>query len=307
MTGDARRRRGNANPHGSPLIETSKSPNTHLQTSSLSPSPPQQLQLAQLPRPSHRDASDANRGPKARKIQWKSSHWHDKCSSASWNTEALWNSYPYIPSWLYKSVLFWDCHHCEWDESSRVIQHPPHSVPVLSCDGWANFRSAQKTKYVISISCCLTFYFLFFLITNPKNWTCYRENLADIVFCFLSHHFREMKEMEACCWRGRAQRDCMSVEILLVSCTSLNIDLMSWRASLRIPHNIRPQRGRRSHCSVRSRWSPQLDQACAIFIPASLVIFFLSHLQSRALWLSPHACRWTCGSVKAAGFVMLKF
>lgn len=66
------------------------------------------------------------------------------------NPEALQKSLCHNLNWLYKCMLLWDCHHCEWDESSSVIKHPPHSVPVLSCvcDSWANFRSAQNTTYL---------------------------------------------------------------------------------------------------------------------------------------------------------------
>lgn len=38
-----------------------------------------------------------------------------------WNTEALQKQYCHIWNWIHKCVLLWDCHHCEWDESSRVI------------------------------------------------------------------------------------------------------------------------------------------------------------------------------------------
>lgn len=57
-------------------------------------------------------------------LSWQMLHWlmkfRKKCYAIFWTG-------------FYTPVLLWDCHHCEWDESSRVIQHPPHSVPVLSC------------------------------------------------------------------------------------------------------------------------------------------------------------------------------
>lgn len=98
-------------------------------------------------------------------LTWQMLHWPMKY----WDIEKM---LCHILNWFYTSVLLWDCHHCEWDESSHVIQHPPHSVPVLSCVIAEPILEVYKDILLLDI----------LFISNPKKWKCLREENWLVLF-----------------------------------------------------------------------------------------------------------------------------